>query len=146
MHQLKLIIGFKKLGRSVKETTRLTGLSRNTVRTYFRRIQSSGLSPKQLLVMDDESLRLILQVDGFDKEQSGRKVDTRFETIEKKLKHYTEELQRSGVTKQLLWEEYRVDNPEGYGYSQFCEHLRDHSRKDQAVVVSLEVLDLTEVK
>src|SRR5690606_29980478 len=28
-----------------------------------------------------------------------------------------------GVTKALLWEEYRQSNPDGYRYSQFCHHL-----------------------
>ena len=31
------------------------------------------------------------------------------------------ELKRPGVTLRLLWEEYRAANPEGYGYSRFCE-------------------------
>ena len=31
------------------------------------------------------------------------------------------ELQRRGVTKQLLWQEYRETHTDGYGYSQFCE-------------------------
>lgn len=34
------------------------------------------------------------------------------------------ELSRRGVTMQLLWEEYRLENPEGYGYTQFCQYLR----------------------
>lgn len=34
------------------------------------------------------------------------------------------ELSRRGVTMQLLWEEYRRDEPDGYGYTQFCKHLR----------------------
>ena len=34
------------------------------------------------------------------------------------------ELRRKGVTLQLLWQEYRESNPEGYGYSQFCELYR----------------------
>jgi transposase len=34
------------------------------------------------------------------------------------------ELRRKGVTKQLLWEEYREGYADGYGYSQFCEHYR----------------------
>lgn len=34
------------------------------------------------------------------------------------------ELKRKGVTRHLLWEEYRRDHPTGYGYSQFCEHFR----------------------
>jgi len=27
------------------------------------------------------------------------------------------------VTRKLLWQTYRLDNPSGYGYSQFCERL-----------------------
>ena len=38
--------------------------------------------------------------------------------------HIHEELKRTGVTLQLLWEEYRQVHAEGYGYSQFCEHYR----------------------
>lgn len=34
------------------------------------------------------------------------------------------ELRRKGVTLQLLWQEYREAHPEGYRYSQFCEHFR----------------------
>jgi transposase len=29
-----------------------------------------------------------------------------------------------GVTLQLLWEEYRAEHPEGYGYTQFCEYYK----------------------
>ena len=31
------------------------------------------------------------------------------------------ELRRKHVTKQLLWQEYREQHPDGYQYSQFCE-------------------------
>ena len=31
------------------------------------------------------------------------------------------ELHKKHVTKQLLWEEYKTEQPEGYQYSQFCE-------------------------
>lgn len=34
------------------------------------------------------------------------------------------ELRRKGVTLQLLWREYRASHPDGYGYSQYCEHYR----------------------
>ena len=34
------------------------------------------------------------------------------------------ELKRPGVTLALLWDEYRGQHPDGYGYSAFCEHYR----------------------
>ena len=32
-----------------------------------------------------------------------------------------QELQKKGVTLQLLWEEYKAECPNGYQYSRFCE-------------------------
>jgi transposase len=34
------------------------------------------------------------------------------------------ELKRPGVTRQLLWQEYREQHPNGYGYSRFCDLQR----------------------
>ena len=134
MHQIKRIIELYQEGRSIWETKRLTGLSRNTVRDYLRRIQRSGLSTAQLLALDEESFSAIVYADTFEQRHGGRKVDTRYQTIEKNLDRYCSELSRRGVTRQLLWEEYRKEYPDGYAYSQFCEHLRGHSQKDQAVM------------
>ena len=33
-----------------------------------------------------------------------------------------QEMRRPGVTLALLWEEYRAEHPDGFGYSWFCEH------------------------
>src|SRR5208283_966275 len=38
--------------------------------------------------------------------------------------HIHQELARKSVTLQLLWQEYRQTQPEGYGYSRFCELYR----------------------
>jgi transposase len=34
------------------------------------------------------------------------------------------ELRRPGITRMLLWEEYRQAEPEGYGYGRWCELYR----------------------
>jgi len=34
------------------------------------------------------------------------------------------ELRRPGITLMLLWEEYRGGQPDGYGYSRFCDLAR----------------------
>src|SRR6266542_3971522 len=38
--------------------------------------------------------------------------------------HVHHELRRPGVTLMLLWEEYRLTEPDGYGYSRWCELYR----------------------
>ena len=37
------------------------------------------------------------------------------------MEYLAGELKRKGVTRKLLWEEYRRDHPDGYSYTQFCE-------------------------
>jgi len=43
--------------------------------------------------------------------------------LESKFLHFEKELKRVGVTRQLLWHEYKLEYPGGYGYSQFCHHF-----------------------
>ena len=41
---------------------------------------------------------------------------------------------RLGLTQQLLWEEYRQANPDGYRYSRFCELFKRWRRKQDVVL------------
>ncbi len=52
--------------------------------------------------------------------------DERFEHFKGKLNYFTSELKRTGVTRKLLWEEYRLDYAQGYSHTQFCHHLSQH--------------------
>jgi transposase len=45
-----------------------------------------------------------------------------------------EQLQKPHVTLQLLWEEYREANPDGYRYSRFCELYQRWRRKQDVVL------------
>jgi len=134
MHQIKRVIDFHKQGRSIRQIGQLTGISRNTIRDYLRRIASSGRPLEELLAMEDEVLLGIVQVDSFEKNRAGRIADDRYGSIEARLEYYKAELGRTGVTRQLLWQEYRSDHSDGYSYSQFCEYLGRHLKKDQAVM------------
>ncbi len=134
MHQIRRIIELHGQGRGIREIQRLTGLSRNTIRDYLRRIQESSLSVQELLALDDASLGPFVYVDTIEKGSAGRTPDTRYESFESLLNYYSSELQKRGVTRQLLWNEYRKDNPEGYSYSQFCEYLLRYRKQDQAVM------------
>ena len=134
MHQIRQIIELHEQGRSVRETRRLTGLSRNTIREYLRRISVSGLTGKELLSLEDESLIPIVQVEAIEKNRSGRAIDKRYGSFESRLEYYVAELRKRGVTRYLLWKEYRTVQDQGYGYTQFCEHLSRHLKRDQAVM------------
>ena len=134
MHQVKRIFEFHQQGHSIRQIEQLSGISRNTIREYLRRIPLSGLSIEELLKLEDEKLMSIVQVDAIEKDRSGRLADDRHQIIEQRLEYYKAELNRRGVTRQLLWQEYRSDHPQGYGYTQFCEHLGRYLKRDQAVM------------
>ena len=63
--------------------------------------------------MDDEGLELLLFPAPIAASQSDRRVVPDWIYVEK-------ELRRRSVTRLLLWEEYRVANPDGFGYTWFC--------------------------
>ena len=42
---------------------------------------------------------------------------------------FARELKRPGVNLMVLWEEYRETNPDGYGYSRFCDLFREFERR-----------------
>ncbi len=134
MHQIKRIIELHEQGRGIREIKRLTGLSRNTIREYLRRIKTSGLPSKELLSLEDESLAPIVHVEAFEKGQSGRVADERYKVFEARVEYYSTELRKRGVTRFLLWKEYRNDNPAGYSYSQFCDYLSRYLKRDKAVM------------
>jgi transposase len=134
MHQIKRVIELHLQGRSIRQAGRLTGISRNTIRDYLRRITLSGRSLEELLALEDEALLGIVQVDPMEKNRAGRIADDRYGSMEGRLEYYKTELGRRGVTRQLLWQEYRNDHPDGYSYSQFCEHLRRHLKRELAVM------------
>ena len=45
-----------------------------------------------------------------------------------------EELKRRGVTLVLLWQEYRAEHPDGYGYSRFCDLYGEWRRSVSATM------------
>ena len=134
MHQIRRILELQHDAQSIRHTERLTGLSRNTIREYLRRVANNGLSVKQAMDLDDESLAAIVYTEDIELLRTGRCKDERYAAFEQQAGYLLSELRKRGVTRQLLWEEYRKENPEGYSYSQFCEHLSRYSERDKAVM------------
>jgi len=45
-----------------------------------------------------------------------------------RIPHFLSELERTGVTRLLLWEEYRKECNDPYRYTQFCILLKEASK------------------
>lgn len=120
MSQVKQILQLHNQGHGNKTIARNLGISKNTVKSYLKKYHSSKISLSTLLKMEDHSLEKV-----FHPGNPAYK-DNRFEELKTNLDYYIEELKKTGVTKQLLWEEYRLSNPVGYSLSQFSYHLSQH--------------------
>jgi transposase len=97
------------------------GTSHSVVADYLCRAKKAGLDWLQIAKMDDAEIEAKLFLHKAKDPKSGRRMPV-MENI-----HF--ELKKKGVTLQLLWHEYKYDDPEGYQYSQYCELYRRWSQK-----------------
>ena len=114
MRQVREVLRRKYVcGQSGHQIAAAIGVSRCTVAEYLRRAAVVGITWPVPPELDDVALE-------------GRLFSPPL-TPSKTLRPQPEwirthaELRRPGVTLLLLWQEYRAGQPEGYGYSRFCD-------------------------
>jgi transposase len=83
-----------------------------------------GLSWKHLQTLDDQMLEEL--------RRQHSPLEERYKRLLKFFPYVVKELKRTGVTRQLLWEEYRLGEEEPYSYSQFCFHYQTYSHSRQS--------------
>lgn len=107
-----------ELRLSENKTHLALALSRPTVSKYLEAFNKSGLSYREIKYLSDTELEEILGL-------GSRNIKQRLQILYDKFPDFAVELKKTGVTKQLLWEEYREEYPSGYSYSQFCYHFQN---------------------
>ena len=103
------------LGLSVRQISISVGLSRPAVSNYLRRAEQSGLSWPLPADLDDAQLERRL----FPPPRPSNVARPEPDWV---WAH--RELKRKGVTRMLLWDEYKAAHPDGYQYTTFCERYR----------------------
>ncbi len=129
MLQIRRILQLLEQGSSKRKIAQILHCGRHTIDDYVLRIEQSGISIPLLIKLSDGELAALLY--------SGNRnpvSDLRYEDLKARLEYFLRELTRTGVTKLRLWEEYRQEVPDGYSYSQFCDHLVIHTRKSAATM------------
>lgn len=129
MLQIRRILQLLDQGISQRRIAIEVAISRNTVQDYCAKIFKCGQSIKELLALDDYTLNQTVL-----SERPVPLKDERYEKLAPRLSHYLKELNRVGVTRQLLWLEYCRQEQDPYSYQQFCFHLRNHERIHSAVM------------
>ena len=118
MSQIKQLLRLHSQGMPVKRIARTLGISRNTVKGYLRKVSEGTKRMEDLLALDNPVLEA-----HFHAGNPAYK-DPRYAHLVSNLSYYETELKKTGVTRELLWEEYIAGCPGGYSYTQFCFHLR----------------------
>jgi transposase len=113
MRQVRVVLRLKYVcGHSGHRIAAMVGISRYTVAEYLRRAGVVGITWPVPPELDDATLERRLFTPPFAA------------LTERPLPDWPRlhaELRRPGVTLLLVWEEYRAGQPEGYGYSRFCD-------------------------
>lgn len=119
MSQIKQLLRLRHEGKGKKEIARILGISRNTVKSYLEKVGLDEMDIPTLLTLEDPVLEARLFAGN-----PSYKENHRYDHFTDKVSYFLKELKRPGVTRHVLWEEYRQEFPQGYSYTQFCYHLK----------------------
>ena len=130
MKKVRLIIRLYTEGVSKKTISEKSGCSRNTVKKYIRQFIALGMTFEELNKLSNTSLEELFKS---EPPSPGKKLET--------LKSYFPEMEKAlkkkGITRELLWNKYISENPDGYRLSQFKEHY-NRWRKQSSGVMHIE--------
>ncbi len=129
MHHIEEILRLRhEGGRSQREIASGCGLAQSSVHQVLARAKAAGLGWPLPEGLDEPALHQRLYGRPPSLAGSRRWAEPDFEHLQQELKKHKH------LTLQLLWEEYRGEQPGGYGYSRFCDLYRQW-RKQQNLVM-----------
>jgi len=117
MERTREILRLSQMGLSQRDVASGTGCSLGMVNAVLARVAEAGV--KDPLSLGAKELGSIVYPPG----NSNGKSEPDFEHVDREMK-------KKGATLFLLWEEYKMCNPEGLMYSQFCAKYREHRKKN----------------
>lgn len=121
MRKIKEILRLKFCGLSHRQIAASCQLAQSTVTLYLQRAKSAGLTWPLREDLTEEAIeaKLFPSVAATLFQREDRPLPD-FARIHEELRVH----QNVNLTLDLLWREYKEQYPNGYGYSQFCEHYR----------------------
>lgn len=117
MRKVREVLRLKwERGVSNRLIARSCRVSRSTVADYLERADSAGLRWELVKALDDGRLEALLFPPQSTRAGAGRPLPE-WPRVYRELRH-------KGVTLTLLWQEYKAVHPDGYQFTQFCEHYK----------------------
>jgi transposase len=130
MRKIREVLRLKfGLGLKDREIARSCSIPRSSVANYVFRAKQAGLRAWPLVPdLEDEALEVLLFPPVVTSVAAPKAATPDFPWMHEQLRRHKH------VTLQLLWEEYKEVQPEGYQYSQFCELYRRWARRVDVVL------------
>ncbi|MEO8666734.1 MAG: IS21 family transposase [Ignavibacteria bacterium] len=123
MSKIKRILKLLQQNISKRIISQRCEVSRNTVDKYEKILENHPLSINEIVKLSDKELYSIIAPPAMHEVTH----DDLYDLFPK----YEDELKKPGVTRLLLWEEYKEQYPQGVQYSQFCEHFKRYCKSLQ---------------
>jgi len=131
MNALRMVIELHhKTSLSFRRISEASGVSRPVVAQYIQNFSRTGLSFEEFSVLPDSQL---LERLGESKSTG----DPRHPVLLEFFPYAVVELSRVGVTRELLWREYKDKHPQGYQYTQFCHYFKLWQTADPEVTMHI---------
>ena len=127
MRKAKRIYKLYGEGASKRRISKELGISRNTVAKYIEFFKCYRLTPYEVSEMTLEEIHRLFKADQKPKSEQLR-------TLERYFPYFDKELRKTGVTRQLLWEEYYAKHPDGFKLSQFRYWYREWTKETSPVM------------
>lgn len=115
MSKLRQILRLHTQGESNLQISKLSGISRNTLKKYVKKLRGLRLTYEDVNLMSDDELDTIFG--SYIPEPCER-----YTQLHALFPKFEKELKRKGMTRQKLWEEYIKEYSTGYRITQFKEH------------------------
>lgn len=124
VRKIKEVLRLKnEAGLSNRAIASACKVSNSTVGEYLRRAEQAGIDWPLNEMGEEELIRKLFP------EPETEKIASKYPMPN--WEEVQTEKRKKGVTLQLLWQEYKAANPDGYQYSQYCEHYQ-RWKKSQA--------------
>ena len=124
MNKLKQIIQLKQQGYGTKRISFISGISRNVVKQYLKRLSELNIQSEDLLKFNAEDLQQLFQP------YKHRQIPdpSRYLRLESLLPSLDKELRKRGMTLEKVYSIYIKKDPLGYLRTQFYKYIRDYRR------------------
>jgi transposase len=128
MSKLRQMLRLYAQGESKLKISKLTGVSRNTLKKYLKIYARLRLSISYIEQQSDQEL------DHLFGENLLPEPNERYKTLEPYFPKMEKELKKRGITRHILWERYIVIHPDGYKASQFKYHYQQWLKRSKPVM------------